>query len=289
MGFWTKITLAFSLVTPVAAQQWIGVQAGLVNYAEGIFYIDQEQLQFPEARFREVAKGKSLRTGSGWVELQLGPGAFLWMGEEGVLQMEDPNLINTQLLIERGSILVEVYEQTAKNKISLRFGEAVIALKEVGTYRIDSKPPQLRVYYGKAEILAAGRSWIVKQGRAADLKKNPQVARFDTKQIDPLQQIAARRSALLSSSIQALRRQPVLAIGPNGQSVLINPASVANEQQRRIDMDSAYRDSENFRNYPPPQQDGHPQPQTDIPRQQMEQIGRDAQQGGYQPIPPPQP
>jgi hypothetical protein len=292
MDSWAKIVLAFSLVTPAAAQQWVGVQAGMVNYAEGIFYINEEQLQFPNARFRELPKGESLRTGVGWVELQLGSGAFLWMGEEGMLRMEDPSLTNTKLLIERGSILVEVYEQTKTNKISLRSGDTVVELKDIGTYRIDSNPPQLRVYYGKAEMQAAGRKTIVRQGRAADLNRNPKMSRFDMKKTDPLQEKAARRSQLLAAQIQALRRQPTLVVGPNRNGEFIDAAGRAyldkSEQQRRREEEDNRRIQQDWIQQNSRQvgtQEGHPQP-WDEQQHQMEQLSRDNQMQGQPPTPP---
>lgn len=207
MNITVKIGLIFLLAASASAQQWLGVQAGIINYAQGIFYIDGEQLQFPEARFREIPKGKTLCTGDGWVEIQLGPYAFLWMGEEGTLRMEDPSPADTQLLIERGSILVEIYVETKGNKIGIRCGETVVELKEVGLYRIDSGKPQLRVYEGKAAIQRAGIKATVKQGRAADFSGNLKVVRFDTKQTDTLYEHAMGRSYVLTGPIKEVRRQ----------------------------------------------------------------------------------
>lgn len=200
-----KILLALLLATPATAQHWVGVRAGMINHAEGVFYIDQERLQFPDARFRAIPRGASLRTGNGWVEVQLGPNAFLWMGEEGALRIEDPSLTNIQLMVERGSIVIEVSEQAKGNKLSIRFGNAVIEPRQPGLYRLDSAKSQLSVYAGKAEIRLAGKKAKVKRGKTALLAGNLKVSRFDMQQMDQLQENAARRSRILGGVIHEAR------------------------------------------------------------------------------------
>ena len=203
-----KIILVLFLAASATAQHWVGTHAGMINSADGVFYIDQEQLQLPEARFRKIPPGKSLRTGKGWVELNLGPNAFLWMGEEGVLRMEDTSLTNIQLRIERGSAVFEVFEQTKGSKFMIRCGETVIEPRQPGLYRLDSGESRLSVYAGKAEIRLAGKRATVKRGRVAILASDMKTSRLDVQKTDRLQEIAANRSQLLHSAIQeALMRR----------------------------------------------------------------------------------
>jgi hypothetical protein len=200
MDFPGKIVLTFFLMTSAAsAQQWIGVHAGMINYGGGVFYIDQEKLQFPAARFREVPKGKSLRTDYGWVELQLGPWAFLWMGDLGVIRIDDPSLTDPRLSVERGSALIKIYPQNKHSKITIRSGEAVIEMKKPGLYRIDTG--RVRVYEGRAQIQLAGHAATVKQGRTAVLDGSLKVSRSDIKQMDGLHQRATFRSLVLARPI----------------------------------------------------------------------------------------
>jgi hypothetical protein len=241
------------------AQQWIGVQAGMVNYAQGDFYIGEEKLQFPEARSREIPKGTSLRTGDGWVEIQLGPYAFLWMGEEGTLQMVDPSLTDTQLLLERGSIVIEIYEQTEqtdKNTIRICSGGAVVELKKIGLYRVDSERPQLRVYEGKAQIQVGRTKTTVREGRAAVLDGKLKLSRFDMKKTEPLLEHATGRSAVLTGPIKEARRSKI---------DMQNQAEQARQQHQ-----AAAAQTQGAYSVPQPepgtvwdsrsQQDGHPQP-----------------------------
>ena len=240
----TKIILVLFLAASAMAQHWVAVRAGMINHAEGDFYIDQEKLQFPQARFRQIPQGKGLRTGKGWVELNLGPNAFLWIGEEGVLRIEDAGLTNIQLLIERGSAVFEVFEQNKGSKFRVRFGEAVIEPRRPGLYRLDSEISQLSVYAGKAEILLAGKRETVKKGKAAILASDMKTSRFDVQKMDRLQEIAERRSQLLNSVIQEalLSRAPRQVMRPRrGYEEL-------EEQRLRALIERAEREREAQRN-----------------------------------------
>jgi hypothetical protein len=206
-----KIALAFLLAAPAMAQQWVGMHAGMISYAEGIFSINDELMQSPDARFREIPEGASLRTGNSWVEVQLGPNAFLWMGAKGSLRMENSSLTNIQLLVEQGSVVIYVFEQIKGNRIRIRFGEAVIEPKQAGFYRLDSGTCQFRVYVGKAAVQRAGHKTTVKRGKAALFAGKLKVSRFDVQQMDGLQSLAVQRSQLMYRQILDARIQESLA------------------------------------------------------------------------------
>jgi hypothetical protein len=205
MSFLRNIILVFLFAFPSWAQQVISARAGLINYAEGVVYLDAERLRFPEDLFREVPRGKRVHTGLGKIEIQLGPGASLWMNEGGTLRIEDSSLTDTRLQFERGSIVVEVFEKLQDGKISIHYGDAAIELKEAGSYRLDSGRSQFRVYGGKAELRQSGRKVTVKQGRAADLANGLKTSRFDAEQTDSLQVWAAQRSRALYGLIREYR------------------------------------------------------------------------------------
>lgn len=201
-----KIGLALLIATSAGAQQVISVRAGLISYAEGSVYIDQERLQFNTYGLLEVKKGECLRTGEGRAEIQLGPGAVLRMGGGGILWMENSSLPNMQVRIERGSILVEIFEKVKNNKLRLRFEEAVIEFKQTGLYRLNSEQFELLVYGGKAEIKRAGKKVTVKKGKAADFTAGLKVSKFETKEIDPMHRWAAVRSFALYNTSSESRK-----------------------------------------------------------------------------------
>lgn len=250
-----KIILVFLLAATASAQHWVGVRAGMINYAEGIFFMDREPLRFPEARFREIPPGKSLRTGDGWVEVQLGPNAFLWLGENSALRIEDPSLTDTQVRIERGSAVFQVLEQTKENKLRIRFGEAVIVPRQAGLYRLDGAKSQICVFTGKAEVLLAGKKAKVQQGKAAALTAGLKTSKFDMQKTDRLQEMAARRSQILNAAILAGlgNNAPMVSEGSTGQQ------QGKPEWQKRLETEQLYQG--NLNDQPRPAAAGpHAQP-----------------------------
>jgi hypothetical protein len=194
MGVACRLGLLLLLAVPVRAQYVVSVRAGLISFAEGSVYLNNAKVEFSEDRLQSLEKGESLYTGSGWIEIQLGPGAVLRMGESGKLWMENSSLENMQLRIERGSILVEIFEKVKNNEITVHFENAVIKFKGEGLYRLDCRERRLLVYAGKAEIKRAGRKVALKKDRTANLDERMKVYKFDGKEMDELHRWAARRS-----------------------------------------------------------------------------------------------
>jgi hypothetical protein len=202
-----KIGLALLLAASVMAQQRISVRAGLINEGKGAVYLDEEPLKFPMDHIYEVSNGKSLRTVRGWVEVQLAPGALLWMGDRGVMRMEDSSLVNTQLHLEQGSVMIRVIEQIKGNKIRIRFREAVVEITREGLYRIDMPQARVAAYDGKAEIQQPGRKTSIKHGRTGELGVSIKIDKLDVERRDPLYNIAVRRSEIVYREILATRRE----------------------------------------------------------------------------------
>lgn len=205
-----KIILILFFASYSWGQYLVSVRAGLINYAEGDVYIDTEPLQFRTNLLQELMKGQSLQTASGKVELQLGPAASLWMGENGSLQMVNPSLTDTQLRIEQGSIFIEVNEKHKHNKINIQLGQSFIELKDIGVYRLDSAPPHLYVFNGKAEVRKNQKKETVKQGKFTDLDSNLKILKFDRDWKDPLHDWAIHRSYLIYGKLKLARKMEAI-------------------------------------------------------------------------------
>jgi hypothetical protein len=262
MNCLSGIAWVLLLAAPAAAQQFTGSRAGMIHHAEGIVYLNEQQLQFLSSNIREVAKGESLRTANGWVEIQLGTAAFLWMGENGLLRVEEPDYTKTKMLIESGSILVEIYNYNKENNITLRFNEATIQISKPGLYRLDCGNSQFRVFRGRAKIQQAGNTATVKRGKAAAIDGGLKVAAFDRSQMDPLQKIAMQRSRILFPTIQA-QDQRAAKTPPLWQDQQLN------EQQRRLAEEEWRRQQETWREQnrrAPDSQEGHQQPPWAVPQ-----------------------
>jgi len=219
------------------SQYLVSVRAGLINHAEGLVSLDNKPLQFRTDHLQELTKGQYLRTYSGKVELQLGPAASLWMGESGSLQMVNPNITDTRLRIEKGSIFIEIIEKYKKNRISIQLGESVIELKEIGLYRLDSELQHLYVFNGKAEIRRNQKKATVKQGKFSDLDNNLKTSKFDKNQEDSLHTWMTHRSNVLYMRIKRARRMQDRRIHMETRNMMWQAEQLARrqvwEQQRR--------------------------------------------------------
>ena len=235
------------LAAPVWAQNLISVKAGLINFAEGNVYVEERRLQFSENTPPILKVEERLSTGFGWVEIQLGPGAYLRMGTGGLLKMENSDLDNMQFRISRGSVMVEIFDEVDDNNILIHFRDAAIELKEKGLYRLDCSLSRLRVYGGKAEMRQSLQKTTVKRGEAA-VRGNKKVSEFDTEEKDLLHQWAALRSFVLYMMNEDTRRRWTHWIPLNGgwlQNDLYGVqaySQIAQEEQgRKLNIELAKR------------------------------------------------
>jgi hypothetical protein len=206
----SMVCILFLFAASAWAQFSVNIRPGAINYAEGQVYLEEQPLRYSAEKSHEVGKNQSLRTGIGKAEIQLGLAATLWLGEQGRVRMEESTHTNIHLSVDQGSIFVDVIEKFENQRIAIRLGDAVAELKEIGSYRLDSNPPRLRVYEGLAEILQQRRKAKVKPGKSADLIPHLKVSGFDKKQNDPLHVWAGQRSHVLYGRIKKTRNALLL-------------------------------------------------------------------------------
>jgi hypothetical protein len=83
----------------------------------------------------------------------LTPGVFLRVGENSAVRMISPNLLNTQIALDRGRADVEVDEIHPHNDIQVAQGSANTRLLKDGLYAFDADKGTVRVFKGEAELL----------------------------------------------------------------------------------------------------------------------------------------
>jgi hypothetical protein len=194
------LTMAFSLSTisgPVSAQHIIGAKAGIIQYIEGAAYLEgklQQPGQFHSGDYIQMKNGQILQTKQGRVELLLTPDSYLRMGEDGLLRLEQNELNNVQLSLERGSALIEVAQDTKVNHITLHYSKSVTELRKAGLYRLDADSGVFRAYGGEAQATNEKGKITVKAGRMIHLDGSFVLARFNADIADLLHKWAAQRS-----------------------------------------------------------------------------------------------
>jgi hypothetical protein len=143
-----------TMCAPVAlAQSANPAVPGTVNYVEGSASISGRPLNPQSVGSAQLQPGQMLQTANGRVELLLTPGVFLRVGENSAVRMISPNLLNTQIALDRGRADVEVDEIHPHNDIQVAQGSANTRLLKDGLYAFDADKGTVRVFKGEAELL----------------------------------------------------------------------------------------------------------------------------------------
>ena len=179
------------------AQYVVNARAGTVNYSEGEVFLNGQPAPATPLKFPELRPGQELRTDNGRVEVLLGPGVFLRLGEHGALRMLDSRLENTQVEIQQGEALFEVVQIANDSGLHVIAGATRTSFKGMGLYRFDRNADTLRVYGGRAEVVTGGQRVEAGRGSMVRLGNTLPLAKFDLRDKDQLHQWAASRSFLL--------------------------------------------------------------------------------------------
>ena len=144
------------IALPAWSQSVISVYSGVVNYAEGTVFLDNQPLQQKPGRFAEIKPGSELKVEDGLAEILLTPGVFLRMGEGSSIRMVSNLLVDTKVQIEQGPAIVDAAEPTPQTSVTMILQDYQVRIRKAGRYRFDTLPPQVRVTDGEAEVLAEG-------------------------------------------------------------------------------------------------------------------------------------
>ena len=146
-----------TLCAPVALAQTANPAVpGTINYVEGSASVEGRMLNQGSVGSAQLEPGQALETAKGKAELLLTPGVFLRVGENSTVRMVSPDLLNTQVEVERGRADVEVDEIHPRNNIEVTEAGASTRLLKNGFYAFDADKHTVRVFKGEAELLETG-------------------------------------------------------------------------------------------------------------------------------------
>jgi hypothetical protein len=190
------------------AQSVISARSGVIHFVEGDVFLDDAAVDERIGKFPEIKPDSVFRTEAGRAEILLTPGSFLRVGENSAIKMIANRLSETRIEVLRGSVLLECAELDSSHGIFLRFNGQEIHAKKNGLYRVDTEPPQLRVYEGEAIVSLNGNTATVKGGRQLELDGLLLPAtKFNNKEGDALYRWAKRRSGYISlANLSAARK-----------------------------------------------------------------------------------
>jgi hypothetical protein len=176
------------------AQSMISAKSGLIHYVEGRVLLDGQTVEQKFGNFPQMKENAQLRTEEGRAEVLLTPGVFLRVGENSAFRMVSNQLADTRLEGLGGSLLLECAELLKDNAITLLYKDASISLRKQGLYRLDTEPPQLRVYDGEALVEQGGQSLVLKKGKLLAFNGLFVAERFNPNVGDVLYRWAKRRA-----------------------------------------------------------------------------------------------
>lgn len=176
------------------AQSMISAKSGLIHYVEGRALLDGRQVEQKFGNFPQMKENGQLRTEDGRAEVLLTPGVFLRAGENSAFRMVSNQLTDTRVEVLNGSLLLECAELLKDNAITLLYKDASISLRKDGVYRLDTEPPQLRVYDGEALVEQGGQTLALKKGKLLAFNGLFVAERFDPRVGDALFRWAKRRA-----------------------------------------------------------------------------------------------
>jgi hypothetical protein len=142
------------LALPAVGQSVISTHSGVVHFFEGAVYMGDQPLESHPGRFPSVPRGAELRTAEGRAEVLLTPGVFIRVGARSTIRMVSNQLSDTRVELLAGSAIVDSAEPGPGTSVTLLFRNWSVHSSEQGVYRIDSDPPHLWVFQGKAEVSA---------------------------------------------------------------------------------------------------------------------------------------
>jgi hypothetical protein len=144
---------------PAFAQSVISAHSGLINFADGSVFLDDQRVEQKTGKFDQMNNGSELRTQDGRVEVLLTPGTFLRMGPNSAIRMISNELDNTRVELLNGAAVLDQGSDTLANTaVTVLYNLDEVRIKKPGRYRFDSEPPQVRVEKGDADVLADGKS-----------------------------------------------------------------------------------------------------------------------------------
>jgi hypothetical protein len=210
------LALLFPLLPHASGQSVISARSGLVNYFEGVVFLDGQPLARKAGTFARMREGSTLVTESGRAEVLLTPDTYLRIGEGSSIRMIASDIDDTQVELLTGSSMLDSSKAPDGAFVKIVFKDATIRFLQPGHYRMDAEPPQLRVYEGEAEVARKGAPVKIGASQLMPLDGAPVVKRF-TQGSDGLLDIwSEERGSLIASNMvnsQSIS-DPLLDNGP---------------------------------------------------------------------------
>jgi hypothetical protein len=152
-----------------ASDQTRTAYPGTLNYVEGQVSIGSQTVGANAIGTARLAPNQTLTTEQGKAEVLLTPGVFLRVGDFSAVELISPNLLDTEVAVNRGEATVEVADIYPQSRFIVDEGEARTFLVKDGFYDFDADKGIIRVFSGEAELQDADRHIKIKGGHEINL------------------------------------------------------------------------------------------------------------------------
>jgi hypothetical protein len=187
--------LCFFLVCGTAtAQNVISTKAGVISFAAGAVSLDSNPVKLSKGSLFQMENGQRLKTQRGLAEVVLTPGAYLRLGGNSSVQMEQNQISEIQLSVESGSALIEIIDKIKTDPIRVHFQTSSAEIRKAGLYRFNYPPGEICVHGGEALMAVGGNNILIKSGKKFRMNIDQKPVRFSRSVKDSLHQWAALRS-----------------------------------------------------------------------------------------------
>ena len=194
--------LLLALAVPqVFGQSVISARSGLINYSEGDVLVNGQPLQHKFGTYTSLKEGSDLVTRSGRAEILLTPNTYLRVGEESGIRMVSADLGDTRLELLGGSAMMDSSTAPGKTPVTITVRDAEVRFLAPGKYRVDSDPPQLRVFEGGAQVTNNGRTVKVESSQLLPLDGASIVRKFTDGSDNLLDLWSDERHMLIASNL----------------------------------------------------------------------------------------
>jgi len=139
-------------------------QPGTVNYVEGQVSLNNQSLNAQQGASVMIQPGSTLATGNGFVEVLLTPGAYLRMGPNSEMRLENAGLANSQIQLDRGVADVEVDQLINGTHLTFAIASTNVQIEKKGLYDFNADSQSVRVLDGKVKVVLANGSKSIGKG-----------------------------------------------------------------------------------------------------------------------------
>lgn len=197
------LAVVFPLLPHAFGQSVISARSGLVNYSEGVVFVDGQPLEHKAGMFPRLHEGSTLATESGRAEILLTPDTYFRLGADSSMRMISTDIDDTQVELLSGSAILDSTQAPDGAFVKIVYKDETIRPLKPGNYRIDADPAQLRVFEGEAEVTHGKDNPVTLQAsQLMPLDGAPVVKRFTDGSDGLLDIWSSERGSLIASNIQ---------------------------------------------------------------------------------------